>query len=895
MISDRLLDDEDNCPWFANTAQTDTDGDGKGDACDCDVDGDGAANLAFGCPADVTVDNCVTLENANQSDVDQDGKGDVCDPDIDEDGTLNAADNCAQLANADQANNDKDSFGDACDDDDDNDTIADTADNCPLAANLTQTDLDADQLGDDCDSDLDGDNVANAIDNCPGTPNADQEDANANKIGDACENDWDSDTVANDLDNCPWSANTAQADVDSDKKGDACDCDIDGDTVVNAAYDCPKPAVADNCNAIANKDQKDLDGDGAGDACDADIDGDGDPNDSDCAPTVQAISKLAKEACNAKDDDCDGATDEQDAVGCKALYFDGDGDGAGVTLVKCLCTVSGAYSATSAGDCNDQDNEIFPKAQEICGNGQDDNCNGSENDENALDCKVVFFDKDGDGYGTSVQKCLCGNSGDFSAKQNGDCNDTDAAVSPAQGEVCKDSKDNNCNGQTDEAGCKGCTTYFKDVDGDGFGITTDSKCLSGAGGGYTALKSGDCNDGDKIISPAATEACNSKDDNCDSQTDELNATGCKAFFQDEDKDTFGSGGGQCLCKAVGLMTSVTNTDCNDKDAAVNPTKAEICGNGKDDNCKGGETETNALNCKAFFLDSDKDGVGVTPSACLCAGVGLYTAATAGDCNDADNAVAPNQTEKCADKKDNDCDKLVDEENCLGCVTYYKDVDLDSYGLTADKKCLSAAVAPYSAVLSGDCADGNKAVNPKAIEACNTLDDNCNGSTDEANAVGCKSFYTDGDKDSYGVGTAQCLCGGAGTVTASKDGDCDDKDAAINPGKPEVCGNGKDDNCIAGETDVDGTGCVKYFSDGDGDGYGVGTAKCTCAPAGAFTGKLDKDCLDSDPTINPAQVEKCLDTKDNNCNGATDEAGCQGCQNYFKGVRFLCDDDMFVHV
>ena len=116
----------------------------------------------------------------------------------------------------------------------------------------------------------------------------------------------------------------------------------------------------------------------------------------------------------------------------------------------------------------------------------------------------------------------------------------------------------------------------------------------------------------------------------------------------------------------------------------------------------------------------------------------------------------------------------------------------------------------------------------AAESCNAIDDNCNGQTDEANATGCKSFFTDADKDTYGTGTAQCLCAASGVVTATKDGDCDDKDANVNPGKPEICGNGKDDNCTLGEADVGGTGCVNYFSDGDGDAAAWNSAAAAAA-------------------------------------------------------------------
>ena len=736
-------------------------------------------------------------------------------------------------------------------------------DNCSGATDEGFNDLDGDHFGDACDPDIDGDGIANAKDNCPGKANPDQADKNTNNIGDLCEDDWDSDGVANAKDNCPWVINQSQADADVDTLGDACDCDMDGDGAPNGGPGCPATTTPDNCPLAANASQTDVDYDGKGDACDPDIDGDGDPNDADCAPYDASISSKVAEACNGKDDDCDGKTDETGAKGCKDQYFDGDNDGFGVSQLACLCAPAAPYTATQAGDCNDKDAAVHPDAVEVCGNGKDDNCNGSDNDQNAKGCVDLYYDGDGDGYGVALTKCLCGATGFYSATKAGDCNDNDVTSNPGLSEKCGDSKDNDCDGDLDEAGCVGCVNYYQDEDGDGFGLAVPA-CLSAPSGTYKATKSGDCDDKEKAISPAATETCNGVDDDCDGDADEVNATGCATYFADADKDSYGVGVGSCLCKAAGALTASKDGDCDDKDEAVHPAALEVCGNGKDDNCQGGEGDKDAKGCTVYYQDADGDGAGTSVQQCQCSPSGTFTAKQAGDCDDKDPAMSANLQEKCKDNKDNNCDGKVDEAGCVGCQVYFEDKDGDGFGVESASQCLGAAAYPFTAFVGGDCDDKSANVKPGVAEVCNGADDNCDGQTDPVGAVGCVNHYPDVDQDSYGANvSAVCTCKATGELTSTKSGDCNDGAAGVNPGKVEVC-NDVDDNCN-GQVD-EGTK-LTFYKDNDGDGIGSVTSAQACkAPTGYVA--ESGDCNDYNKLIFPGAKEACNDI-DDDCDGVLD--------------------------
>lgn len=604
----------------------------------------------------------------------------------------------------------------------------------------------------------------------------------------------------------------------------------------------------------------------------------------DCDDSNAKVNPGALEKCNTLDDDCDGLIDEEGAAGCMDFYKDLDQDGFGGAFdVKCLCGPEGEYVVQVGGDCNDANPLVFPGAPEEC-NGLDDDCNGVTDDQGAIGCVTYYKDADGDGFGVATDfKCLCGPTGAYAALAPGDCDDLSKGINPGAQEACNKS-DDDCDGETDEEDALGCIIYYEDVDGDGFGAPgAPGHCLCLPNPPFQGTSLGDCDDASASVYPGATEKCNGIDDNCDGETDEPGAQGCTLFYWDADGDGYGvTEDSKCLCAAKDKYTAQISGDCADLDPAVNPGAQESCGNLKDDDCNGATDEEGALGCENFYRDMDGDGFGVaTDFKCLCAPASPYTATVPGDCDDKDPKVSTGQAEAC-DGKDNDCDGLTDEEGALGCSTYFKDADSDGFGVTGDSKCLCAASAPYVVNQAGDCDDSDPTIYPGAAERCNNRDDDCDGQTDEEGALGCEIYFKNADGDGFGVsGDTKCLCGPLGQYNVKQGGDCDDLDPGVYPGATEKC-NGKDDDCD-GTTDEEGAqGCKTFYYDDDGDGWGQdGNTRCLCYPFGKYNATKGQDCNDNDATINPGQPEKCGNSKDDDCDGLTDEEGGQGCVVYYK--------------
>jgi hypothetical protein len=145
----------------------------------------------------------------------------------------------------------------------------------------------------------------------------------------------------------------------------------------------------------------------------------------------------------------------------------------------------------------------------------------------------------------------------------------------------------------------------------------------------------------------------------------------------------------------------------------------------------------------------------------------------------------------------------------------------------------------------------------------------------ANQYGCDStitlnltittgitYYADVDGDGYGdpnntvVGCSLPI----GYVTIG--GDCDDTNATINPGAPEVC-NGLDDNCNGLEDD--GAGSI-WYQDADWDGFGnPNVTIVSCITPIGYVGNA-MDCDDTNAAINPDAIDIPGNGIDEDCDG-----------------------------
>ncbi|MFK7929255.1 MAG: putative metal-binding motif-containing protein [Myxococcota bacterium] len=446
------------------------------------------------------------------------------------------------------------------------------------------------------------------------------------------------------------------------------DCDDDAASV-NPAAEEQCNGIDEDCDSFIDENTNkgvwyaDVDGDGFGDPGTATetCDGTGGlvTNSLDCNDNVAEIKPGADEVCDDQDNDCDGRTDEADAVDASAWYLDGDGDGFGLNLTEVVACNAPSDSWANAGDdCSDDDPTVNPGADERC-DGFDNNCDGSIDGEDATDARDWYPDDDGDTYGDPTSSFRACRQPDGFIDRGDDCNDRDRFINPD-------------------------TPWYLDGDGDGYGTdtTTVASCLDPSSGSDTYVANlADCDDADSAVSPDAIEVCDGVDNNCDGSADGGDATDAITYFMDFDGDGFGSPDrtGKACSAPPGFTTD--DQDCDDDNKLVNPDAVEFCDDLDNDCDTLIDYADPDVTSPTWYADADGDEYGdPDDSQVSCEQPEDYVLDDE-DCDDDDKDVNPGAIEVCDAGLDNDCDGLIDtaDPDNAGDGTWYRDADGDDFG------------------------------------------------------------------------------------------------------------------------------------------------------------------------------------------------------------------------
>ena len=601
-----FIPDGDGGVTTTNPIDPDSDDDTLSDGME-DANANGVVDASETDPNDPDTDGDTILDNLDADPLNQY----IC-QDLDADG----CDDCSEVGLPVPTNDGTDTDGDGVcnfsDIDDDNDGCPDHAD--PYSV-IWSPDTDYDGFGNDCDNDDDNDGVLDVNDTSPLNPFI-----CADADADTCD---DCSVAVDGFGPLPdYNPINDGVDFDSDGMCDNGDLDDDDDGVLDPLdvaplnyYSC-SDIDNDSCDDCSQgvgqaplNDGLDTDGDGICDLTDKDNDNDGYDVPVDCNDSNAAVNPGATEIVG---DDIDN-----NCSGTSICYADLDHDGyrnfsatVNSTIDESCDTVNGEAMESALIDCDDMDAMQNPGAEEIIGDGKDNNCDGTS---------ICYADSDRDGdrqqsgtVNSTINESCETVSGEALFAAPIDCDDFDSAIYSGAIELRCDGVDNNCNGTIDEGR----------VDNDADGVDECS----------------DCNDNDPDNYPGNVEICDAKDNDCDAIID-------NGLSTDSDADGFFTPD-SCASPA---------TDCDDSNSSINPAALEIIGDGVDSNCDAVEY---------CYQDGDLDGYRLDEVFRISLDLDCTDPMEAPlsapiDCNDSDEAISPAAEEIC-DGIDNNCDGNIDE-------------------------------------------------------------------------------------------------------------------------------------------------------------------------------------------------------------------------------------------
>ena len=583
-----------------------------------------------------------------------------------------------------------------------------------------------------------------------------------------------------------------------------------------------------------------------------DEDGDGFLSDEDCDDSNSQINPNTPELCDGIDNNCDGNIDE-DVL--STFYADSDEDGFGSPNISIeACSPSDGFVSIGT-DCNDSDANTYPGAEELC-DGVDNNCDDTIDEGLG---ELFYVDEDRDGFGDENQMVDTCQLDVGLSTIAGDCDDTNANISPIENEFCDDI-DNNCDGNIDEDVTQ---RFYLDTDGDSFGSDDNFVDACEIPEGYVTM-AGDCDDTESFAHPSAFEICDAIDNNCDGNIDESGAIGSIDFFEDYDGDGFGNANITVLSCTVPTGYTTNSDDCNDTDGLVSPDGTETC-NQIDDNCDG-TVDEEAIDASIWNIDYDSDGFGSSSyTVTQCTQPTGYVADSS-DCDDTDGLIFPGAAESC-NQIDDDCDGVIDNQATMNLNTYYEDTDEDGYGVETQTQEACTLPSGYAEQF-GDCDDENSEAYPSSVELCNEIDDDCDGIVDESDATDAYFYYADIDLDGYGDDTNAIFgCAQPNGYVENND-DCNDASDSISPAATELC-NSTDDDCNGIIDDPSALNYDTYYEDNDGDGFGSSISTNACSVPTGYSTNSD-DCDDDNIAITPFSgcLSSCSDILDYGGFGAT---------------------------